>query len=165
LALSLTVPGIALSAEPQVTISPKWSDLNPAAKECSGFSEDSRILRVKTNGREIIHEFCSSYGKAEAHIIRDSKGDNFLILRFGQGRGTNATSEYLSVYKIEKHLEEYARILVSEPAGRSRCYYDYKIERPTRGGLIFLLTLRTDGADPEDAERFPTEKERIIHIQ
>lgn len=161
----LTLSGQAFSADSNVTIKPKWSDINPDAKECGGFSEDSLILTINISRKELIHEFCSSYGNADAKIIRDESGSNFLVLKFAQGRGTNATSEYLSVYKIEKHLEEYARILVSEPAGRlSHSYYDYKIEKRKSGGLMFVLSLRIEG-DPKDAEWFPNEKKRIIEIQ
>ena len=163
LAILWTYSSVAFSGEPRVTITPKWLDLNPETKECDGFSEDRLILRIKLNGEEITDEFCSSYGKADAQIIRDVRGDNFLILRFGQGRGTNATSEYLSVYRIAKNLIEHVRIPISEGAGQtSRWYYDYKIEKPKHGGLIITLSLRIEGSK---AEWFPKEKKRIIQIK
>jgi hypothetical protein len=155
--------GTGFSAEPTVTISPKWHDLNPGTKECGGFSEDSLTLKIKDNEKEITHEFCSSYGKADAKITKDAVGDNFLILKFGQGRGTNATSEYLSVYKIEENLIEYARIPISAGAGSmSRWYYDDKIEKPKQGGLIISLSLRIVGSG---AEWYPKEKKRTIQIK
>ena len=162
-ALSIALAGLAFSAEPQVTILQKWSDLNPETKECGGFSEDRLILNIKINKEEITDEFCSSYGKADAKIIKDTHGENYPTLKFGQGRGTNATSEYLSVYKINKNLIEYARIPISEGAGpMSRWYYDYKITKPKHGGLIISLSLRLEGPD---AEWYPREQKRTIQIK
>jgi hypothetical protein len=163
MSLSVALAGLAFSAEPQVTITPKWFDLNPAAKECGGFSEDSLILTIKINKEEIKDEFCSSYGKADAKIIKDAHGDSYLILKFAQGRGTNATSDYLSVYRIDKNLIEYVRIPISEGAGpMSRWYYDYKIEKPKQGGLIISVSLRIEGSD---AEWYSREKKRVIQIK
>ena len=162
-ALSIALAGLAFSAEPQVTILQKWSDLNPETKECGGFSEDRLILTIKINKEEIKDEFCSSYGKADAKIIKDAHGDNFLILKFSKGRGTNATSDYISVYRIDKYLLEYAKMPISAPAGpSSRWYYDYKVAKPKQGGLILSFSLRIEGLD---AELYPKEKERIIQIK
>ena len=163
MALFLAYASVAFSAEPQVTISAKWPVLNPDTKECGGLSEDSRILRINDNGKEITHRFCTSYGKADATIIKDSKGNNFLFLTFSQGRGTNATSDYLSVYRVEENLVEYVRIPISEGAGpASRWYYDYKIEKPKQGGLTISLSLRIEGSD---AKAYPKEKKRTIQIK
>ena len=156
MALLLSYAGLVFSAGLSVTISPKWPDLNPDTKECGGFSDDSLILKIKKDGKEITHEFCSSYGEAEAKIVQDARDDNLLILKFGLGRGTNARSEYLSVYRVDRNLIEYVRIPVSEGAGpSSRWYYDYKIEKPKQGGLIIALSLRIEGSD---AEWYPKEK-------
>jgi len=165
ISLSLAVTGLAFSAEPQVAITAKWSDLNPDARECGGFSEDSLVLTIKINKKEIKHEFCSSYGKAEAKVIQDTRGVNFLILKSAQGRGTHVTSEYLTIFRIGINLEEYARVPVYEPVGRlSGSHYDYKIRKPKDGGLLFLISVRNEG-DTEDAEWLPTEKKRAIHIK
>lgn len=163
--LSLALASLAFSAEPQVTITPKWSDLNPDAKECDGFSEDSLILKIRINKKEITDNFCSSYGNADAKIIKDTRGVNFLILKTAQGRGTHVTSEYLTVYRIEKDLKECTHFPVYEPVGRlSGYYHDYKIIKPRKGGLIFVLTPRIEGV-AEDAEWFPKEKKREIKIK
>lgn len=161
--LSLAFVGLGFSAEPQASITPKWSDLNPDAEECGGFSEDSLVLKIKDNEKEVIHEFCSSYGQADAKIVRDAKKDSFLILKFSQGRGTNAWSDYISIYRLDKNLIEYVRIPVSEGAGlSSRWYYDYEIEKPKQGGLKITLSLRIKGSD---AEWYPNEKKRTIQVK
>jgi len=165
IAVWLSFSGIVFSAEPEVTISPKWHDLNLDAKECEGFSEDSLILKIKINKTEITNEFCSSYGRADAKIIKDVRGVNFLLLKTASGRGTHVTSEYLTVYRINTDLQELARFPVFEPLGRfSGGYYDYKIKKPKKGGLLFLITVRIEGV-AEDAEWLPKEKNRIIQIK
>jgi hypothetical protein len=112
-----------------------------------------------------MSDFCSSYGRADAKIMRDARGVNFLILKSAQGRGTHVTSEYLTIYRIEKDIEEIARFPVYEPAGRlSGTYYDYKIRKPKDGGLLFLFTVRNEG-DTEDAKWLPKEKKRTIQIK
>ncbi len=166
LGMSLAVVSIVFAAEPQVTIEQKWPHLNTDAKECGGFSEDNLILRIKINKKEITDEFCSSYGISDAKIIKDSRGINFLILKTAQGRGTHSTTQYLTVYRIENHLEELARFPVYEPAGiATNCYFDYKINKPKDGGLLFLITVRIEDKTSEDAEWIPKEKNRTILIK
>ncbi len=164
-ALSLVLAGLAFSAESKVTITPKWSDVNTDTKECDGFSEDTLMLNIKINKTEITKEICSSYGNADAKIITDARGIKFLILKTAKGRGTHVTSEYLTVYRIEKDLKECTHFPVYEPVGRLSGYYnDYKIIKPRKGGLIFSLTPRIEGV-AEDAEWFPKEKKREIKIK
>lgn len=168
IALLIACSGVTFAADPQVTIMPKWAGLNPDAKECGGFSEDSLILKIRINKKEIKQEFCSSYGITDAKIIKDMRGVNFLILKTALGRGTHCTTEYLTVFRIENNLEELARFPVYEPAGRAaNCYYDYKIKKPEDGGLLFLITVRIEDSsrDTQDTEWLPKEKERTILIK
>jgi hypothetical protein len=168
IALLIAYSGITFAADPQATITPKLADINTDTKECYGFSEDSLILKIRINNKEITQEFCSAYGIADAKIIKDTLGVNFLILKTAQGRGTHCTTEYLTIYRIENNLEELARFPVFEPAGRAaNCYYDYKIKKPKDGGLLFLITVRIANVYPEaqDEEWLPIEKERTLLIK
>jgi hypothetical protein len=164
--LSFSVAGHCYSSEPQVTIKPKWSDLNQAAKEeCDGFPEDSLIITIKNGKDEITDEFCSGYGDADGKIIKDTRGDYFLLLKFRQGRGGEAIAEpeYLSVYRVAENLIEYVRIPIGGSAGwRSRWYYDYKINKPKQGGLIISLSREFGGFYVDE---YPKEKKRIIQIK
>ncbi len=168
IALSLTVAGVAFSAEPQVTIEPKWTELKSATRGCDGFPEDNLILKIRINKKEITDEFCSSYGKADAKIIKDAQRVNFLMLKTAQGRGTHVTAEYLTVYRIEDSLEELARFPAFEPVGRlSGIYYNYEVKKPKNGGLLFLVAIRivTGPEDSEWAYLIPKEKKRTILIK
>jgi hypothetical protein len=127
------------------------------------FPEDNLKLLVQ-DGKAVLAElpFCSSYGKASALIEQDALGANFVLLRYGQGRGTNATSEYLAVYRLGHNLIEYARIPISAPAsGFSRWEYKYTVSKPPAGGLIFHLVLETG----PKAEWYPAERQRTIEIR
>ena len=166
IAVSLALSAICFAGEPTVTITTKKPELNQESKECGGFSEDSLVLTIKSKKAEITREFCSSYGKADAKLIKDARGTYFLVLKTAIGRGTHVTTEYLTVYRIERSLEELVRFPVYKPAGFfTNCYYDYEIEKPQNGGLLFLLTLRVEDASPKDAEWIPKVKKRTILIK
>ncbi len=156
-------------AGPTITITPKWPELELDTTDCNGFSEDRLVLRIKDGAEEITGEFCSSYGNAGTETIKDALSNNFIILKFGEGRGTNAVSEYISVYKIYKkplNYGEYVRIPISGPAGPARrWYYDYKITKPNDGGIIFSLILRVEGEGPIHNEILPNKKKRTIAIK
>jgi len=85
-----------------------------------------------------------------------------VILRYGEGRGTNAREEYLAVFGLANELVEYARTPVSAGAGpTSRWYYEYTVTRPSGGGLRLILTLHIDGNDVMWA---PSETTRVITV-
>jgi len=52
--------------------------------------------------------FCSAYGGASAKVITDRTGVSFLLLRLGEGHGTNARAEYLRIYRIASTLDDEA---------------------------------------------------------
>jgi hypothetical protein len=167
LALLITCSSFAFAADPQVTVTPKWTHLNLDAKECGGFSEDRLVLKVKINKKEIKHEFCSAYGITDAKIIKDSSGVNYLLLKHAQERGTHCTTQYLTVFRIESVLQELTQFPVYEPAGIfANCYYDYKIKKPKDGGLLFVITPRIENAhDARDIKFLPEQKERTISVK
>lgn len=107
------------------------------------FFDDSLTLIVSDGDKQILSkDICSSYGKATVKVAADAKGNNFVFLEYSEGRGTNATTDYLVVYHLGSSLEERARELVSQANGpTSRWAYEYDIERPASGGLIVTLTL------------------------
>lgn len=127
------------------------------------FEDDSMTLIVTDDGRELTRlYFCSSYGKAGARIVQDTRGESYVLLTYGEGRGTNAVMEYLAVFRLAKDLSEYVRIPVSAGAGPlSRWYYDIRVGIPERGGIRLVLTLRVEG---EDAIWLPTETTRVIEL-
>lgn len=127
--------------------------------------KDDNLRMVIRDGKNMVHQldFCSSYGRADAKIENDAKGNQYVILRYGEGRGTNARNEYLRIYRIGKKLFEFIRIPLSGPAGpASRWEYSCKLEKPEAGGLRFKLQLKLEGERPEN---IPSEKIRVISIK
>jgi hypothetical protein len=128
------------------------------------FEDDSKTLVVNDAGREVARlDFCSSYGHASADVVTDARGRSFVLLRYGEGRGTNAVQEYLAVFGLAKDLVEYARTPISAGAGPvSRWHYKYQVTKPPQGGIRLTLTLHVEGND--SAMWVPREKTRIVTV-
>ena len=111
---------------------------------CGGFADDDMTLIVSEGSKTLEeHPFCSSYGKATANVVTDAHGVSYILLDFGVGRGTNAVTEYLDVFPVEKNMVEYAQMPLSEGAGPvSRWYYDYEVVSPPSGGIVVTFNLR-----------------------
>src|SRR5438105_12707873 len=120
------------------------------------FQEDNLKIVVQEGNKLIAQKaFCSSYGKADVALEKDAKGNYYLLLQHGEGRGTNARSEFLSVYRLSRTLIEHVRIPVSAPSGSiSGWTYEYRLSMPASGGLLITLILRVDS---EDADLIPPE--------
>lgn len=161
LSLALTLESSVAVAGPVVRVETGPGHLNGVAL-CQ-FEDDSMTLIVNEGDKELTRQyFCSSYGKASARIIQDVRGESFVLVTYAEGRGTNATTEYLSVYHLAKNLVEYLRTPVSAAAGsQSRWYYDPRIEPTAHGGIRLVLSLRVEG---EAAGWLPSEKTRVIEL-
>lgn len=156
------VPGAALGA-PVAKIA-----LNENRDSCPGnypFQEDNLKIVISEENRTLAEMLiCSSYGKAEAVVEKDAKDDYYLLVRHGDGRGTNVRLEYLSIYKVGRDLIEHVRIPMSQPSSPTgRWYYDYRVSKPKAGGLLVSLTLRIDGE--KEARFFPADKHRAIKVR
>jgi hypothetical protein len=128
------------------------------------FKEDNLRLIVLNGDKKITeHYFCSSYGNAKAKIEKDAKGISYVFLRHGEGRGTNARSEFLTIYAVSKNLIEYMRLPLSGPAGPFyHWHYEYDVMKPEGGGFSLKMKLKVEGKDPEWV---PVEREKTIVIK
>jgi hypothetical protein len=127
------------------------------------FVEDSQRMVLKDG--EVVAEFpfCSSYGKADVSLEQDVIGTHYLLLSYGEGRGSNVREDYLKIFKFSQKLIELKNFKLSAPSGFvSRWTYDYKISKPTSGGLQFLLTLSKEGDETVD---IPAEEQVIFNVQ
>ncbi len=116
---------------------------------CGNFSDDDMTLIISEGTKTLEHPFCSSYGKATANVVTDAHGVSYILLDFGEGRGTNAVTEYLDVFPIGKDMVEYAQMPLSEGAGPvSRWNYDYDVIAPPAGGIVLTFNLRVVGDGP-----------------
>jgi hypothetical protein len=151
----------AVNATPVASVANAPGDLNGLAV-CE-FEDDSMTLIVHEDGTEVTrHYFCSSYGRAAARTVQDARGKSFVLLSYAEGRGTNATAEYLAVFRLDRHLVEYVRTPLSMSAGAfSRWHYDPQVETLKDGGIRLILRIRVEG---DDAALLPPEKTRVIEI-
>jgi hypothetical protein len=157
-ALLVFVTAVALAAPTVEIISSK--ERTPL----STFDEDHLDLIVKEDGViKDTHYFVSSYGKADAQLVRDHQGTYYVILRYGKGRGTHVRSEYITVFKVLKRLNQVVTFPLNGPAGmHSDWEYSYVLSKPKGGGLEFSLSLTIIG---DDAIAYPEDKVRTISIK
>jgi len=162
LLLTLMLVPFTAMGEPAAQIIPDDKELG--CPKVYPFKEDNLKVILRDGNKKLVEfSFCSSYGEANAALERDAKGNLFLLLRIGEGRGTNARSEFLSVYKVSPHMVEYVRVPISGPAGFvSGWSYDYQLLKPASGGLELTLLLKVEG---EGADFVPSERKRIITVR
>lgn len=128
------------------------------------FKDDNLRIVLKSE-KKIVGElnFCSTYGKSEAKIETDAKDKAYVFLKHGEGRGTNARKEFLTIFTATKNPTELLRLPLSGPAGPfSNWYYDYSVTKPKGGGFSLRMKLRVDG---EDAVSIPAERTKTITIK
>lgn len=149
--LFMSVMASSARAVPLVSIEPALpeSGWSPAAACSSGFAEDDLTLRVSEKGKQVAStNFCSSYGKAKAHVITDKTGQTFILLEYSEGRGPNATTGYLALERLPDLLEV-LRIPLSWATGPAeRFTYSYVTELPASGGVRIILKGRNSGLRP-----------------
>lgn len=156
-------PNVAFSGV-RATIS-NVSPNSAMVQVCGAFPYDAMRLSVWNDNSLVADKiFCSSYGTgASASVVTDRGGSSYVMLRFGEGHGTNAVTDYLTVYTVAPDLIEYVRTPLSSASGpTTRWEYNYTIALlPSRGIRIVLrLTKPADGT----VETHPSEAVRIIDI-
>ncbi len=153
-------PGVAVRVEAGETSNP--ADCDPA--------DDAVRLVVSEGGRALAHhDFCASYGLARASMAVDGASRRFVLLESGEGRGTNAVTDYLRVYRlgVDARLMEVLRTPLAWGVGSvKRFVYRYKASPAADGGLRIDLQGALDAGD--DAAwccvGVPLERRRTITI-
>jgi len=154
-----------LSATFSVTIG-DTPPLPNGVKFCQ-FAEDAKRLEIRDGSKQLTkYDFCASYGQATGTVITDAVGKSYLLLRYAEGRGTNATTDYLAIFTVQPELFEFVRTPISSGAGPlSRWEYTYSIARPTRGGLRLTFRLKVERPNNSaEADYAPFERERTIEV-
>ena len=176
LTCALIIAGLAantdLYARPLVTI-------NSGPKQVNGMQFCARVedtlTMIVSNDRKVVakHYFCASSGpiSTTAQVVTDRAGNNYILLNYGEGHGTNAVRKYLKIYALPKDLTklsqgmyDYLRTPISAAAGlTSGWVYRYQIEKLSCGGLRLLLALSIDGPK-QKVWTEPAQKTRIIDV-
>ena len=116
---------------------------------------DTMRLTIR-NPQEIVYEelYCSAYQGGGARLVADSRRRHFILLEHAEGRGTRATTHYLTVFRLDQNtyrsdlstLSERARLGIVEPIGFEAFFRrDYRVETPAGGGLRVVGRSRIDG--------------------
>jgi hypothetical protein len=147
----------------QFTIEFAKDDLAPADAD---FREDWLKLEVR-QGTNVIHthRFISSYGITDGEVVSGPHA-NYLLLEFGEGRGTSARTGYLAVFEMLDRLTEIARIPIAGYAGTDvEWNYKYAV-RATSNGIEILLARNVRLFHPDSVpEGLPSDRKRIIRIE
>jgi hypothetical protein len=135
-----------------ITFSPSWAATTATVQSTGdydpnhcGFWGDSVTLVVTQDNRPSIkYNFCSAYGKSKVlQVIKDRAGETYILLEYGEGHGTRATSTYLEVYSLKgDRLNDRGGELLDEPAAFAVDWvYTYAVVLSPRGGekLTFKL--------------------------
>ena len=133
---------------------------------CSPFDTDAMTLSVVDGGKVLAQkEFCSSYGEAKAKTFITRDGKIFVLLERGEGRGTNAVTNYLEIDRVHnKEFDEVARIPIEWGiAPQARFQYRYLAREDSLGGLEINLKGRKFGKDDDDC-CIPPEPNKTIRI-
>jgi hypothetical protein len=165
----------AASGAPQVTLESPL-DLSTQDQEwCLSSPEDSMVLTVSDEGKPpIVLRVCASYGGGKAEIVTDKKGRNYVLFKYGVGRGTgNAMDTYLRVYRLDgNNLFRIMEIPLTWKTNQvDQFAYDYEVGTSAVLGLEIRLRERQQiyGADvmspsAEGECCIPTERTRTIWI-
>jgi len=149
----------ALAFLMSVTVSASWAATTATVQSTGnydpnhcGFWGDSVTLVVTQDNRPSVkYNFCSAYGKSKVlQVIKDRAGQTFILLEYGVGHGTRATSKYLEIYSLDDgRLNDRGGELLDEPASFVADWlYTYDVVLPPGGGL--KLTFKLDKMDPSD---------------
>ena len=95
-------------------------------------------LSILNQNRVIYrYNYCSEYGLGRARMVTDTRGRHYVLLEHAEGRGTRATTTYLTIYRFTDDLDERVRIPLEVPVGvQANSSYTYRLETPAGGGLI-----------------------------
>lgn len=132
---------------------------------------DANALTVNDGaGAPVIFEFCSSYGIGDAAHMMDARGRHYVVLEHATGRGTNAVTRYLTVFRFDnRELTEAFRMPIENPIGlQSRFKYSYILRKARRGGIDIVLRGAPMGRAAEGLEDavccVPPDRTRVVRI-
>lgn len=170
--------GLAIRGAPQMA-SPPEPDLDIVIEPLDGvFSEERQqalcafdadfvtlYLRDTKNVQRVRHNFCSAYQRAKAKLIRDGRGRNYVFLEHGEGRGTNATTYFLSVFRV---VDDQLRLVTKTEIGwaiDSQAGFSYAyVVHPTRSGGLELIFQGEPSGKLVHPCCIPLEWNRVVRI-
>ncbi len=128
---------------------------------------ETTTLAVFQGAREIdSHTYCSAYNRGGASLVTDARGGHYVLLVYGEGHGTNVTSDWLKVFRLtEGHLRERANVQVREPVGVMADHVlDYRPDTPRGGGLVLSGTWTVDDGGSDAEFHLPERSRTVIEL-
>jgi hypothetical protein len=109
--------------------------------------DDAMRLVIMAGDKEVdSRDYCSAYALGRARLITDARDRHYVLLEHGVGRGTRATSWFLTIYEFEDILDERARLLTDEPTGwQAMSTFHYDVDTPPNGGIVIRGPWTIDG--------------------
>jgi len=140
--LALSAAGVG-HADPRLSVQVNEDSDRTACR----FWGDGETLSIADNGHPILEKsYCAAYGESTATIVTDKLGHHYVFLKYGEGHGSDATIDYLTIYLLSDHLTERKTLILSERCGLSCDWtYNYAVHTSPTGGLQIILTLVVDG--------------------
>jgi hypothetical protein len=131
---------IASPLELNIIPTPKIGNRSMVNPAFCGFEDDRLSMIVKEMGKDTLtQDFCSSYGKAKYSFAYGGK-EKYILLESYSGRGPNATTTWLTVYRVDGALFELLNIPISWATGpASRFTYSYTSKIYNGGGIYIQL--------------------------
>lgn len=160
----ILIASLPAKAAPQATIQSGWSTAGGSRVWCDGFAQDEVSLIVSDHGKTLgKDEFCSAYGEATTSVVQDMAKATYIIVEYAEGRGTNATTKFLSLYRLYPSLIEMIRIPISWGTGPTQRFtYSYRIKSQGVRGLRILFNGK---ADPGSQCCVPSRTDLTIDIE
>jgi hypothetical protein len=147
-------PGTQTAAgrtKPVFSDGPFRAIVQPRDEESEECGIDGMRLLVLEGTRALTFlDYCSAYVLGSARAVIDRRGRRYVLLERYEGRGTRATSGFLTVYEFngqrDGYLNERATLLKDEPTGwEATSMFHYQVETPTGGGIVIHGAWTVDG--------------------
>lgn len=148
------------SAGPERT--PLRVTLGRASDDHCGSLETQRLIVAQGNREIATHDYCSAYNRGGVSMVTDVRGAHYILLTYGEGHGTHAVSDWLTIFRLNgEDLQERANLLIREPIGIVADHmFNYRTRTPPGGGLIVSGAWIIDDPYPNDHEYEAPERSR-----
>jgi hypothetical protein len=95
----------------------------------------------------------------------DTLGRAYLLLDDAKNRGSNASTEFIRIFSVERQLRDRGAVVISQgilPDGRWT--YAYRVSTPPGGGLVIRLKLHVDPGGWKPKEIVPRQVHRTLVV-
>lgn len=133
-------------------------------RKCLSPHDDMVLMVLRGSKIAASQHYCSSYASGWVRIFRDGLDNRFLVIAYGEGRGTNATTGKLKFYQISNGLIDLGDVTTYSGTGPFGLWrYEFEIGPVLEGGLRVAMQLKIEGAKPECC--VPSERSKTVYFK